>query len=107
MAFLVRQPGADNRPQPLRPRQPGGELGAFRHDMALADRAHEMLRDALDLYRDSPRATNWLRRHVDRLAEPLRVAVAGQPAVAEYGGAAHRQPAGLTARHPGKPSWST
>lgn len=38
-----------------------------------------MLRDALDLYRDSPRATNWLRRHVDRLAEPLRVAVAGQP----------------------------
>jgi hypothetical protein len=45
----------------------------------LADRAHSMLRDALDLYRDSPRATNWLRRHVDRLAEPLRVAVAGQP----------------------------
>ncbi len=47
--------------------------------MTLADRAHSMLRDALDLYRDSPRATNWLRRHVDRLAEPLRVAVAGQP----------------------------
>jgi hypothetical protein len=49
--------------------------------MTLADRAHGMLRDALDLYRDSPRATNWLRRHVDRLAEPLRVAVAGQPEV--------------------------
>lgn len=45
----------------------------------LADRAHSMLREALDLYRDSPRAGNWLRRHVDRLAEPLRVAVAGQP----------------------------
>lgn len=45
----------------------------------LADRAHSMLREALDLYRDSPRASNWLRRHVDRLAEPLRVAVAGQP----------------------------
>jgi hypothetical protein len=40
-----------------------------------------MLRDALEVYRDSPRATNWLRRHVDRLAEPLRVAVAGQPHV--------------------------
>jgi hypothetical protein len=38
-----------------------------------------MMRDALELYRDSPRATNWLRRHLDRLAEPLRVAVAGQP----------------------------
>lgn len=45
----------------------------------LADRAHSMLREAMDLYRDSPRANNWLRRHVDRLAEPLRVAVAGQP----------------------------
>lgn len=49
--------------------------------MSLADRAHSMLRDALELYRDSPRATNWLRRHIDRLAEPLRVAVAGQPHV--------------------------
>ncbi|MGB3442706.1 MAG: GTPase [Actinophytocola sp.] len=47
----------------------------------LGDRAHSMLRDALDLYRDSPRATNWLRRHIDRLGEPLRVAVAGQPEV--------------------------
>lgn len=37
-----------------------------------------MLRDAIELYRDSPRATNWLRLHVERLAEPLRVAVAGQ-----------------------------
>jgi len=49
--------------------------------VSLADRAHSMLRDALELYRDSPRATNWLRRHLDRLAEPLRVAVAGQPHV--------------------------
>lgn len=47
----------------------------------LADRAHTMLREALELYRDSPRAVNWLRRHIDRLAEPLRVAVAGQPRV--------------------------
>jgi hypothetical protein len=49
--------------------------------MNLADRAHGMLRDALELYRDSPRATNWLRHHIDRLTEPLRVAVAGQPRV--------------------------
>jgi hypothetical protein len=49
--------------------------------MTLADRAHSMMRDALELYRDSPRAVNWLRRHIDRLAEPLRVAVAGQPRV--------------------------
>lgn len=49
--------------------------------MSLADRAHSMLRDALEVYRDSPRATNWIRRHLDRLAEPLRVAVAGQPHV--------------------------
>jgi hypothetical protein len=45
----------------------------------LVERAHSMLRDALELYRDSPRATNWLRRHIDRLTEPVRVAVAGQP----------------------------
>jgi hypothetical protein len=45
----------------------------------LAERARAMLLDALELYRDSPRATNWLRRHVDRLAEPLRLAVAGLP----------------------------
>jgi hypothetical protein len=49
--------------------------------VSLADRAHSMLRDALEVYRDSPRATNWLRRHLDRLTEPLRVAVAGQPRV--------------------------
>ena len=47
----------------------------------LAERARLMLVDAMELYRDSPRATNWLRRHVDRLGEPLRVAVAGQPQV--------------------------
>lgn len=49
--------------------------------MTLADRAHSMLRDALEVYGDSPRASNWLRRHIDRLAEPLRVAVAGQAGV--------------------------
>ncbi|WP_084734829.1 hypothetical protein [Actinophytocola xinjiangensis] len=45
--------------------------------MTLAGRVRSMLVEALELYRDSPRATNWLRRHVDRLDEPLRVAVVG------------------------------
>jgi hypothetical protein len=38
-----------------------------------------MLVDALELYRDSPRATNWLRRNVDRITDPLRLAVVGLP----------------------------
>ncbi|GAB3465952.1 P-loop NTPase family protein [Actinophytocola sediminis] len=45
----------------------------------LVERARAMLVDALELYQDSPRATNWLRRHVSRLAEPLRLAVVGLP----------------------------
>lgn len=45
----------------------------------VAERARAMLLDALELYRDSPRATNWLRRHAERLSEPLRLAVAGLP----------------------------
>src|SRR6266536_2346420 len=65
-----------SRGAPSRHRRPGR-----RDRVSLADRAHSMLREALDLYRASPRATNWLRRHVDRLAEPLRVAVAGQASV--------------------------
>jgi hypothetical protein len=38
-----------------------------------------MLLDAVELYQDSPRAAHWLRRHVDRFAEPLRLAVVGSP----------------------------
>ncbi|MCT2588049.1 GTPase [Actinophytocola gossypii] len=47
--------------------------------MSLAGRTRSMLVDAIELYRDSPRATHWLRRHLDRFAEPLRLAVVGQP----------------------------
>lgn len=36
-----------------------------------------MLNQALGIYRGSQRATRWLRRNVDRLGEPLRVAVTG------------------------------
>ncbi|HEX2132506.1 MAG TPA: hypothetical protein VHH15_13200 [Actinophytocola sp.] len=47
--------------------------------MSLAERVQAMLVDAVELYRDSPRATHWLRRHLDRFAEPLRLAVVGLP----------------------------
>jgi hypothetical protein len=36
-----------------------------------------VLNGALELYRDSPRASAWLRQHMDRFAEPLRIAFAG------------------------------
>lgn len=39
--------------------------------------AWTMLSSAAELYRDSPRASNWLRQCLARFGEPLRVAVAG------------------------------
>lgn len=36
-----------------------------------------VLNGALKLYRDNPRASAWLRQHMDRFAEPLRIAFAG------------------------------
>lgn len=38
-----------------------------------------ILHEALRLYQDSPRATNWLRHHISRFDSPLRIAVAGRP----------------------------
>ncbi|HEY4022873.1 MAG TPA: hypothetical protein VGM75_29555 [Pseudonocardiaceae bacterium] len=38
-----------------------------------------MLNEALDSYADSPRASDWLRYHMDRYREPLRIALAGPP----------------------------
>ena len=37
-----------------------------------------LLRNAVDVYRDSPQATAWLRQHLARFEEPLRVAIAGK-----------------------------
>lgn len=45
----------------------------------LEDRVRALLADALALYRDSPRAVAWLRGHLERFDEPVRVAVAGAP----------------------------
>ncbi|WP_329787935.1 hypothetical protein V1227_25035 [Lentzea sp. DG1S-22] len=37
-----------------------------------------MLQEAMAVYRDSPRATAWLRSHAERYTEPVRIAVAGR-----------------------------
>jgi hypothetical protein len=45
----------------------------------LEDSVWMMLNSALEVYRDSPRATKWLRHQMRRFEEPLRIAVAGPP----------------------------
>ncbi|HEX3780338.1 MAG TPA: hypothetical protein VHX38_11770 [Pseudonocardiaceae bacterium] len=50
--------------------RPGAELGEI---------TWAMLNEALECYADSPRASDWLRYHMDRYREPLRVALAGPP----------------------------
>jgi hypothetical protein len=45
----------------------------------LLDVAWSMLNGALGLYRDNPRASNWIREQMARFEEPLRVAFAGLP----------------------------
>lgn len=41
--------------------------------------AWRMLNRALELYRDNPSAAGWLKHHLERFDEPLRIAVAGPP----------------------------
>jgi 50S ribosome-binding GTPase len=45
----------------------------------LLDQVWTLLNRTLEVYRDSPRATDWLRRHAELLDGPLRIAVVGQP----------------------------
>ncbi len=47
--------------------------------MRLDEAVSAMFETALDLYRDSPRATKWLSHHAQRFEDPLRIAVAGPP----------------------------
>lgn len=47
----------------------------------LADVAWHMLTSAAELYRDSPRAQQWLLGCLERLAEPVRIAVAGEAGI--------------------------
>ncbi|MEV4513395.1 hypothetical protein AB0K00_31035 [Dactylosporangium sp. NPDC049525] len=44
----------------------------------LRDAVRSLMGEALYLYQDSPRASTWLRDHLDRFDEPLRVAVTGR-----------------------------
>jgi hypothetical protein len=44
----------------------------------LRDAVRSVLRHAVDVYRDSPDALRWLRHHLDRYDEPLRLAIAGK-----------------------------
>ncbi|MGH3589097.1 MAG: dynamin family protein, partial [Pseudonocardia sp.] len=37
-----------------------------------------VLRRAIEVYRDQPQTAQWLRQQLDRLDEPLRVAIAGK-----------------------------
>ncbi|WNV82118.1 GTPase domain-containing protein [Umezawaea sp. Da 62-37] len=45
--------------------------------MTLEDKVWALLNEALIVYRDSPRATGWLRNQLARFGEPVRIAVAG------------------------------
>jgi hypothetical protein len=45
----------------------------------LDDAAWALLSEAMHVYRDSRRSTVWLRHHLNRLTEPLRLAVTGSP----------------------------
>ncbi|GAA5124707.1 dynamin family protein [Pseudonocardia adelaidensis] len=45
---------------------------------ALRDAVRTVLRQAVETYRDSPDALRWLRHHLDRYDEPLRLAIAGK-----------------------------
>ncbi|MBK1784999.1 hypothetical protein [Prauserella cavernicola] len=45
--------------------------------MNLPELTWSLLNQALEAYGDSPRATNWLRGHLARFTEPVRIAVAG------------------------------
>lgn len=44
----------------------------------LVRQVRSVLRAAIDCYRDDPDAKLWLQRHLDRLDEPVRVAIAGR-----------------------------
>jgi hypothetical protein len=46
--------------------------------MHLGNAVRTVMRRALDVYADSPQASGWLRMHMARFDEPLRVAIAGK-----------------------------
>jgi hypothetical protein len=50
----------------------------MRPTVDLRDAVRSLMSEALYLYQDSPRASTWLRDHLDRFDEPLRLAVTGR-----------------------------
>jgi hypothetical protein len=48
------------------------------HAPSLGVAVRGVLREAIDLYRDSPQAVGWLQHHLARFDEPLRLAIAGK-----------------------------
>ena len=58
-----------------RPAQSGGPVEGSRN---LSMTVRGVLRRAVDVYRDQPRTAQQLRHQLDRLDEPLRVAIAGK-----------------------------
>ncbi|WP_028924385.1 dynamin family protein [Pseudonocardia acaciae] len=46
--------------------------------MNLGNAVRGLLRQAIEVYSDSPQANGWLRMHLSRFDEPLRVAIAGK-----------------------------
>jgi hypothetical protein len=57
------------------PAQSGGQVGSQR---SLSMTVRGVLRRAVDVYRDQPQTAQRLRHQLDRLDEPLRVAIAGK-----------------------------
>jgi len=57
------------------PARARGQLGGQR---SLSVAVRGLLRRAVDVYRDRPETAGWLRHQMDRLDEPLRVAIAGR-----------------------------
>ena len=51
----------------------------MRPNAELGELVWAMLNEALESYADSPRASDWLRYHMERYREPLRIALAGPP----------------------------
>jgi hypothetical protein len=55
-----------------------GPIAAAPGAVHLGNAVRGLLRQALDVYADSPQASGWLRMHLARFDEPLRVAIAGK-----------------------------
>ncbi|GAA1879341.1 50S ribosome-binding GTPase [Pseudonocardia ailaonensis] len=58
--------------------EPTVSIGAPPRPAGLGAEVRLLLRRAMEVYADSPQASGWLRHHLGRFEEPLRVAIAGK-----------------------------